>query len=591
MLDPFAGGGSIPFEALRYGFITIANDLNPVAAVILKATLDYPARFGPGLADDIRKWGDIWATRVKEKLAPYFPKQPGESIFAYLWARTVACPTTGKPVPLSPNWWLSTGDDPVAVRLIAEPDMAAPRFEIVTGAKARAAHPDEGTVSRGVGRSPWTGETISGDYIKAEAQAGRMGQILYAIATKGSSGSRFRPPDAEDLAAIRSAEAALVRQRAEWGLSDSMPSEEIGISNYDRGHRLYGTYTWADFFAPRQLFAMATCLSTFRGLQIEAKEAKDTVNSSVALTYLALALDKAASYNTRYARFDPERGIENAFEQHNFRIKWSFSEFDASTNLVPWVAEQVIDAYRQIALLLAPAQAFLLRELRQTQNTRLDIRQGSAASLSSIPDSSVHNITVDPPYYDNVQYAELSDFFYIWLKRSVGHLFPEFFRDELTNKDDEAVANPARFAALGSKKSDLAKADYERKMAAAFREMHRVLRRRRLPHRDVHPQTGGRVGHPGLGPHRRGVHRQGLVARPHRERAQPAPGAEERSRVHDPVGVPEAERGDRCRRRPGGLVGRPAAPGPRGRRGRRPLSLRRRASAGWTSTSACSVPR
>ena len=175
VLDPFAGGGSIPFEALRYGFTTIANDLNPVAAVILKATLDYPARFGPELADDIRKWGDIWAERVKDKLAPYFPKQPGESIFAYLWARTVACPTTGKPVPLSPNWWLQTGDDPVAVRLIAEEGMAEPRFEIVTGAKAKAARPDEGTITRGVGRSPWTGETISGDYIKAEAQAGRMG--------------------------------------------------------------------------------------------------------------------------------------------------------------------------------------------------------------------------------------------------------------------------------------------------------------------------------------------------------------------------------------------------------------------------------
>ena len=194
VLDPFAGGGSIPFEALRYGFTTIANDLNPVAAVILKATLDYPARFGPELADDIRKWGDIWAARVKEKLAPYFPKQPGESIFAYLWARTVACPTTGKPVPLSPNWWLRTGDDPVAVRLIAEEGMAEPRFEIVTGAKAKAARPDEGTITRGVGRSPWTGETISGDYIKAEAQAGRMGQMLYAVATKRPGGFEFRAP-------------------------------------------------------------------------------------------------------------------------------------------------------------------------------------------------------------------------------------------------------------------------------------------------------------------------------------------------------------------------------------------------------------
>ena len=202
VLDPFAGGGSIPFEALRYGFTTIANDLNPVAAVILKATLDYPARFGPELADDIRKWGDIWAARVKEKLAPYFPKQPGESIFAYLWARTVACPTTGKPVPLSPNWWLSTGDDQVAVRLIADEGMAAPGFEIVTGAAAKAARPDEGTITRGVGRSPWTGETISGDYIKAEAQAGRMGQMLYAVAMKRPGGFEFRVPNSEDLEAV-----------------------------------------------------------------------------------------------------------------------------------------------------------------------------------------------------------------------------------------------------------------------------------------------------------------------------------------------------------------------------------------------------
>ena len=188
VLDPFAGGGSIPFESLRYGFSTYANDLNPVAAVILKATLDYPARFGPALAEDIRKWGNEWSKRVKAKLEPYFPKQPGENIFAYLWARTVACPTTGKPVPLSPNWWLASGDKPVAVRMIAEQEMDTPRFEIVAGAQAKAAKPDEGTIARGVARSPWTGETIDGDYIKAEAQAGRMGQMLYAVAIKRTGG-------------------------------------------------------------------------------------------------------------------------------------------------------------------------------------------------------------------------------------------------------------------------------------------------------------------------------------------------------------------------------------------------------------------
>src|SRR5690606_33417716 len=133
VLDPFAGGGSIPFEALRYGFTTIANDLNPVAATILKATLDYPARFGPSLADDIKKWGNRWYEVVKPKLKPFFSPLPVDAEgAAYLWARTVACPATGKPVPLSPNWWLSKkGSNPVAVKLIAKPDMDAPQFVIL----------------------------------------------------------------------------------------------------------------------------------------------------------------------------------------------------------------------------------------------------------------------------------------------------------------------------------------------------------------------------------------------------------------------------------------------------------------------------
>jgi len=169
ILDPFSGGGSIPFESLRYGFTTIANDLNPVAATILKATLEYPCRLGPALAEDLKKWGKVWAQQVEEKLSLYFPKQGNESVFAYLWARTVNCPTTGKPVPLSPTWWLSKGSDPVAVKLVAEPQMTTPHFSIVKGSAVAESKPDEGTVSRGIGRSPWTGETIPGDYIKADA--------------------------------------------------------------------------------------------------------------------------------------------------------------------------------------------------------------------------------------------------------------------------------------------------------------------------------------------------------------------------------------------------------------------------------------
>ena len=111
--DPMSGGGSIPFEALRYGLRVHANELNSVASVILKATLDYPARYGSSLVEDIRKYGRLWCERVRERLERFYPlANPDENIFCYLWARTVACPETGKPVPLSPNWWLRKGSDP-----------------------------------------------------------------------------------------------------------------------------------------------------------------------------------------------------------------------------------------------------------------------------------------------------------------------------------------------------------------------------------------------------------------------------------------------------------------------------------------------
>jgi len=474
VLDPFAGGGSIPFESLRYGFSTYANDLNPVAAVILKATLDYPARFGSSLGEDIRKWGNEWERRAKEKLDPYFPKQPGESIFAYLWVRTVACPSTGKPVPLSPNWWLSTGDKPVAVRMICEPEMDAPCFEIVTGAQAKAAKPDEGTIVRGVGRSPWTGETIDGDYIKAEAQAGRMGQMLYVVAVKRRGGFDFRTPTEADQAAIHAAETTLAQKKPGWVANDIIPTEAIPQGNKTSEPLRYGMPSWDSMFSPRQLLAIGTFIECLHELEKEITAIEDQEKTKAILTMLALGFDKAVSMNSKQSRWDTTRGkVNNLFERHDFAYKWTFGEFDAASNLLPWSMDQIYDSYKGLLELASPLQSSFVQS---SLSNLPSVTQGLATNLSYLPDAHIDNITVDPPYYDNVQYAELSDFFYVWLKRSVGHLYPEFFRDELTNKDDEAVANPARFAGMGKKKKELAEQDYENKMSAAFREMYRVLR-------------------------------------------------------------------------------------------------------------------
>lgn len=475
VMDPMAGGGSIPFEALRYGFTVLAGELNPVASVILKATLDYPARYGPTLADDIRRWGDVWAKRVEKRLADFFPRQPGENIFAYLWARIVACPTNGKPVPLSPNWWLSKKKTPVAVRLLADPAWDEPRFEIARS-DAIDFDPDEGTVKRGVGRSPWTGEAIDSDYIKREAQAGRMGQMLYAVAVKRRGGFDFRPPTEEDLAAVRRAEAALAENLPYWEASGLVPREQFPGGNDPRPLR-YGMPTWADMFSPRQLLSLVTFLETLREVGAEMRREMDEERATAVEAYLAFAIDKGCDRNCYASRWIPQRTVMGSrFERHDFSFKWSYGEFDASHNLVPWALSQIEDAYKGLAKLVASAQLPLWGGDDTSPVERLRVWQGSATDLSPLENGSVHHICVDPPYYDNVMYAECSDFFYVWLKRSVGHLYPEFFRDQLTNKDDEAVANPARFASLGRKKKDLAKRDYERKMAACFREMARVLR-------------------------------------------------------------------------------------------------------------------
>ncbi len=495
VLDPFAGGGSIPFEAIRFGLDALANELNPVAAVVLQATLVYPARFGPALADEIRRWGQVWADRVRERLAPYFPKAEGENIFAYLWARTVACPRTGKPVPLSPNWWLSKGKTPLAVRPLVHEAWDAPRFVILRRTSegrwvpvvpasvpppfdpetvGQGFDPDEGTVSRGVGRSLWTGEAIPGDYIKQEAQAGRMGQMLYAVALKKRGGFAFRAPTPEDLEAVARAEAEVRRQRPRWEAEGLIPTEPVPAGNDPRPLH-YGMTTWADFFAPRQLLALATFVAELRGLRPELQAALGPEKAAAVETYLGLALDKAVDYNSVQTFWDPKRGIRHAFSRHDFAFRWIFAEFDASANLLPWVVEQVIDAYKGLARLLEPRTAPV--EGRGGRLGRARVLQGSALRLD-LPDASVDAVITDPPYYENVMYAELSDFFYVWLKRTVGHLYPEWFAAPLTDKDEEAVANPARFAGLPSarKKRELARRDYERKMARAFREVYRVLK-------------------------------------------------------------------------------------------------------------------
>jgi len=471
--DPMAGGGSIPFESMRYDFNTYANELNPVASVILKATLEYPSQFGPNLADDIKKWATKLNSRVSEKTRRFYPTYPSARVRRYIWARTIACPSTGKPVPLSPNWWLQKGVDSIAVRVIAKPEFDVCRFEIVKGKAAIASKPDQGTVKQGVGRSPWTGDAIDSDYIKTEAQAGRMGQQLYALSVQNSGGYDFWLPTDEELAAVQAAEKELARCLTNWEAKGLIPHERFPEQSTDPRPLHYGMPTWGDFFSPRQLLSLVTSVEELRKMQAEMESECGKEKAEAIRTYLGLGIDKLADYNSRMSSFHSGRQVvAHTFQRHDFSFRWSHCEMAVPDDGLPWALSQVVDAYHDIAVLAKTDNGLFVSN--NSSRKRLTLTKSNAAELPFIPNDCIHSLVVDPPYYDNVMYAECSDFFYVWQKRTIGDLYPEWFEDELTNKDDEAVANHSRFEGA-KKKRELAASDYERKMAGCFREMHRIL--------------------------------------------------------------------------------------------------------------------
>ena len=350
----------------------------------------------------------------------------GERIRRYLWARTVACPTTGKPVPLSPNWWLRKGSDPMAARLLCEVDLDECRFEIVRGREAARSNPDQGTVKRGVGRSPWTGEAIDGDYIKQEAQAGRMGQQLYALSIQTGNGYDFRTPNETDLEAVLKAEETLSKLLPRWEAEGLVPTETRYVGPADRSAN-YGIRHWYEMFSPRQLLSLLTYLEVLNDVREEIRKELPEERTTAVETYLAFAIDKCCDRNCYASRWIPQREVMGSrFERHDFSFKWSYGEMTLPGDGFPWGLDQIADAYQGIGELAEPAQLVAFNQNPDISPIdRLQIWQGSAAELTDVLSDSVQLIAVDPPYYDNVMYAECSDFFYVGMKRTLGDVYPE----------------------------------------------------------------------------------------------------------------------------------------------------------------------
>ncbi len=552
VLDPTSGGGSIPFEAMRLGHQVIANDLNPVAATILHATLDYPARYGTSLAHDIQRWGEAMLDQMRQEIAPLMPpslipepdlsrmrsfceKESAESkafceeiLDGYLYTRLVTCPHCGGEAPLLNANWLSKEDDDkwgVSVERQADKTVSFRPYRIVrahrSGDKTYFYGPNDeeiidqdrkGTLSRtvtdGIGQCVHCQQAIEGDEIKRQARAAAKHPTpmadcadgwqdrLYAVVAvrlepkldshgepqRYTSGARkgeikttkvryFRPPNARDFEALAEAQRRLASKWDEWDRQGLIPTEEI-----PPGHRRdqrdglvrYGVTRWLDMYTPRQLLGHLTLIETLNALKPEILAELGPECGRAVVTYLQFAIDKGLDYNSRQTRWEFTRGVvKGTFGRHDFSLKWTFGEmiFSGPNSGAAWGLSQVVDAYAGMAELMAPVH----------QGTAglppLTILNTTGAHLPQVADGSVDLVCMDPPYYNNVQYAELSDYFYVWQRRTLRDLYPGLYNRRLTDKKAEAVANPHRDGG-----PDGAKATCERMMGDIFRECRRTLK-------------------------------------------------------------------------------------------------------------------
>jgi putative DNA methylase len=503
--------------------------LNPVATTILYATLDYPAGFGPSLKDDIEVWGNRLISHVESDMAPYYefsdisdselaelkrhlnkaPElvvqfQQEYDYTGFLYTRQVTCPHCGGEAPLLNTYWLSKeASDPWGLRIVT--DGAARNGKVTfeayrakNGKGPRGEDPDGYTVSDGVGQCLHCKQAIDGDEIKAQARGesalGRWKERLYAIVAvrlqpkldrhgnvqRFASGTRagqlrtekvryFRAPNEQDFEGLRLAETKLRENWARWDEVGLIPTEAIPErSNYNRGHRLYGITRWCDMFTPRQLLGHVLLTEELIRLQPQILAVLGEERGKAIVTYLQFAIDKGLDYNSNQTRWHFSRGVlVGTFGRHDFSLKWTFGEmiFSGPKSGAAWGLSQVLDAYCGIAELVRPV-------FEATKgNPPVRVINGSAASMTEVADGSVDLLALDPPYYNNVQYAELSDYYYVWHKRTLNGLYPSLFSRRLTNKSDEAVANPARDGSV----SDASKV-YENLMTDIFRDCRRVLR-------------------------------------------------------------------------------------------------------------------
>ena len=487
VVDPFCGGGSIPLEALRVGADAFASDLNPIPVLLNKVVLEYIPKYGQRLADEVRKWGAWIKQEAEKELAEFYPKDPdGATPIAYLWARTIISEAPGGgrapiEVPLLSSMWLSKksgrnwalrwqrdesgGIQTATTEKIYENGqkliVQQPLLEIYSPQSVREV--ETGTSKAGSATCPISGYTTTVESIRGQLQKRNGGaadsRLICVVTTKPNIQGRFyRLTTTDDLTILSKAVDEFKRQsRIHMNSDPYLPNGQI---NHLRGFFnivLYGMTDWGKIFAPRQALSLVTLSKLVRDLKVLLASEYDADLASAIQTCLAIAVDRQADSLSSLTRWQPSRETNsNTFGRQALPMVWDY-------------VEPVPTSHSAGSLGNALEWILTVIEANKCLSGNGQVEKASATD-HPLPNDSADAVITDPPYYAAIPYADLSDFFYSWLKKSLKDVHPRLFSEPLSPKDDECVSLSHRAAMYRHKDGVW----FEQMMARACSEGRRI---------------------------------------------------------------------------------------------------------------------
>ncbi|ASW95177.1 DUF1156 domain-containing protein [Mycobacterium intracellulare] len=448
ILDPFAGGGTIPLEAQRLGLEAHASDLNPVAVMINKALIEIPPKFRdqppvfPGLADseirqwkgaeglaaDVRAYGAWMRDEAEKRIGHLYPKatladRSKATVIAWIWARTVACPNPacGIEMPLLRSWWLSKKKSngayivPSVTADPAHPSGLRVSFRISDDMATAPTSADDGTVGRTGGRCVACGSAVTLRYIREEGRAKRIGKVMMAVVAEKDRRRMFIAPSEDQIAA------------ANVDAPTETISGSLGYYPRDLKAPTYGLTEFTELFTPRQLIA----LTTFSDLVHDARARTETDSGSApyadaVATYLGLGVSRLADIANALCSWENTKTqVRHLFTRQAIPMLWDFAE---------------APPFGRAAGAFEVSLGNLSKTIIDVGGPQASVEQCDATGR----DYNGVLVSTDPPYYDNIGYSDLSDFFYVWLRRTLRPIYPKLLSTMLVPKADELVANPYR---------------------------------------------------------------------------------------------------------------------------------------------------